>query len=317
MALQQLPLLLLALMSCSMASNGATIPWVLVPDETFNADVPLGGSADVPLLGIFPTEAGCREHCTAQPNCTQYTWNNLSKSGSVAAWSNRCYGRHDDVWELHGARLQFSGRRFSLPPLPPPPPPPGPVPVGVVSLSVEPGVAVNPQLFGYVLEEWTSPLNLTFNDTAGLALTEALHPGVLRYPSGTGANIWDSKRGRYVPAPGGTGYTGWERDIAPAINGLPEGTFSAASFLAGFGGKVRRVLWNLNVYTFNATQTCDQIRYIAGLPGQQEPGVLLELGNELAQSGQGLPRFPNGTAYAEAMVPVVACVRTYMPHAVS
>jgi hypothetical protein len=86
--------------------------------------------------------------------------------------------------------------------------------------------------------------------------------------------------------------------------------------LDGFGGEVRRVLWNLNVYTFNATQTCDQIRYIAGLPGQQEPGVLLELGNELAQSGQGLPRFPNGAAYAQAMVPVVACARKYMPHAV-
>ena len=200
-------------------------------------------------------------------------------------------------------------------PPPPPPPPPPPVPPGVVSLHVQPGVAVNPHFFGYVLEEWGSPLNLTYNDTAGHALTEALHPGVLRYPGGTGGNIWDPMRGRYLPAPPHTGYGEWERDISPAVNALPEGTFSAASFLQGFGGKAKRVLWNLNVYTFNQTQACAQIRYIAGLPGQQEPGVLLELGNELYSPTQGPPYFMNGSQYAEAMVPIVACARKLMPKA--
>ena len=60
----------------------------------------------------------------------------------------------------------------------------------LASLHVLPGATINPHLFGYDLEEWGSPLNLTYNDTAGLALTQALRPGVLRYPSGTGSNIW-------------------------------------------------------------------------------------------------------------------------------
>ena len=62
----------------------------------------------------------------------------------------------------------------------------------------------------------------------------------------------------------------------PFINDLPTGTMSAASFLEGLGGRAKKVIWDLNVFTFNTTEACDQIRYIAGLPGQQEPGVLLE-----------------------------------------
>lgn len=55
-------------------------------------------------------------------------------------------------------------------------------------------------------------------------------------------------------------------------------------------------------------------RYISTLPGQQAPGTLLELGNEL-YSEQGLPRFPNSTAYATAMLPIIECARRLMPAA--
>lgn len=187
----------------------------------------------------------------------------------------------------------------------------------LASLYVLPGATINPHLFGYDLEEWGSPLNLTYNDTAGLALTEALHPGVLRYPSGTGSNIWDTVRGRFIPAPAGNdgGYGGWLKYLAPPVNNLPIGTFSGASFLAGLGGKARRVIWAVNVYSLNTTETCEQIEYISRLPGQQEPGVLLELGNELGMAPQGMPKYPNATVYAEAMVPIVECARRLMPKA--
>ena len=38
------------------------------------------------------------------------------------------------------------------------------------------------------------------------------------------------------------------------------------------------MIWALNVYSLSTKETCDQIAYIADLPGQQAPGVLLELG---------------------------------------
>ena len=71
----------------------------------------------------------------------------------------------------------------------------------------------------------------------------------------------------------------------------------------------------LNVYSFNVSEACDQIAYIGSLPGQQTPGVVLELGNELYIANQGDPKFPTSQAYAEQMVPIVACARKHMPHA--
>ena len=289
----------------------AFVPWVLAADTDLGTGIPFAGSGAEPFLGIFATEAGCRAFCAAQSNCTQYTWNNISTN---KLWTQRCYGRHDTTWLPSDFTGCYSGRRV---PLPPPPGPPPPVPPGLVSLSVQTGALINPHLFGYDLEEWGSPLNLTYNDTAGMSLTEALHPGVLRYPSGTGSNIWDTIHGRFVPAPTGNpgGYHGWETELAPPVNGLPVGTFSGKSFLAGLGGKAKRVVWALNVYSLSVKETCEQIAYIADLPGQQAPGVLLELGNELWSTAQGLPNFPNATAYAEAMVPIVECARRYMPNA--
>ena len=59
---------------------------------------------------------------------------------------------------------------------------------------------------------------------------------------------------------------------------MPEGTFSARAFLLGLGGEAKRVLWDLNVFTLNASEACAQVAYIGALPGQQQAGVLLELG---------------------------------------
>ena len=177
------------------------------------------------------------------------------------------------------------------------------------------GRPVDPYLFGWNLEQWASVLNLTFADRAGIALADALHPGVLRYPGGTNSNIWDTRAGRYVrPIPSAKGYSRYT-EFEPWIGGQPAGTFSGESFLKGLGGRATRVLWDLNVYSMNASEACDQIRYISALPGQQEPGVYLELGNELDLAAQGLPRFPSSKVYAEAMVPIVACARRLMPHA--
>ena len=86
-------------------------------------------------------------------------------------------------------------------------------------------------------------------------------------------------------------------------------------FLAGLGGKAKSTVWALNVYSLSTAETCAQIEYISKLPGQQEPGVLLELGNELYSAAQGMPQYPNSTVYAEAMIPIVACARRLMPKA--
>lgn len=189
----------------------------------------------------------------------------------------------------------------------------------MTSLRVLGPQAVNPNIFGYNLETLIGGrMSNTYNDTGAVALANALHLGVLRYPGGINANIWDPQAGRYVapPPPIQKSYVRYIKDDAPVLDRLPWGTYSAASYLAGVGGKPRAVLWDLNVFTFNASEACEQIRYISRLPGQQAPGVLLELGNELYPgTDQGIPRFPNATAYAEAMRPIVACARKLMPRA--
>jgi hypothetical protein len=65
-------------------------------------------------------------------------------------------------------------------------------------MNVGSGVNVDPYYFGYNLESWGQDINLSYSDTAGLAYTDALHTGVLRYPGGTGSNIWDPRVGRFM-----------------------------------------------------------------------------------------------------------------------
>ena len=228
------------------------------------------------------------------------------RQGQLARWKERRGGR--GAWPAWcGSSMVLLGAAVLLGSLAVAP---RPFPLRVLS-----GRPVDPYLFGWNLEEWASVLNLTFADSAGTALADALHPGVLRYPGGTNSNIWDTISGRFVhPIPSAKGYSRYN-EFEPWIGGQPNGTFSGESFLRGLGGRAKRVLWDLNVYSLNASQACDQIRYISALPGQQEPGVYLELGNELDLAAQGQPRFPTSKLYAEAMEPIVACARRLMPHA--
>ena len=168
------------------------VPWVVVAHETMAMGHPASGNTAVPLLGTFAAESACRERCAAQPNCTMYVWNNASSP----EWYHRCYGRHDTLWELHASPDSYSGRRVDpepLPPVPPAPPPAPPVPPGVLSLQVLSGVPLDPHLFGWNMESWGQDINLTDDDSAGLALTSALHTGVLRYP-GESARRWPRMR---------------------------------------------------------------------------------------------------------------------------
>jgi hypothetical protein len=170
--------------STSPQSASATppfVPWVFAAYHTMALGHSADGSETVPYLGSFPNEVLCRSRCTSQPNCTEYVWNNSTD----AEWRNRCYGRHDSVWDLSPSPNSFSGRRVSPEPgptPPPTPPPPPPVPPGVVTLLVLDGRPVDPHYFGWNLESWGQDINLTYSDAAGLAYTKALHTGVLRYP---------------------------------------------------------------------------------------------------------------------------------------
>ena len=191
-----------------------------------------------------------------------YTWDNMSKYPGAVKLHHHCFGRNDSVWMPDTVPNAYSGRRVAPAPAPTPTPPPPPVAPGVLSLRILSGRPVEPALFGWDMEEWGLILNLTYNDTAGMALTTALHPGVLRYPGGTGSNIWDPRAGKYLPLPAGHSnhsYNKWQT-FYPLVNDFPDGTFSAERFLGGLGGVSKTQIWDLNVFTFNATQACDQVR---------------------------------------------------------
>ena len=159
----------------------------------------------------------------------------------------------------------------------------------------------------------------TLMHPAGLAIAKALHVGTLRYPGGTMSNIWDPKVGRYVEGCcSGSAAKGYHK-FAPYAELMkragPAGTFSAAKFLQGVGGQANSTVWDLNVYSFNASEACAQIAYIASLPPPPGGVHYLELGNELYISSQGFPRFKTGSEYAEQMKPIVACARKMLPKA--
>ena len=199
---------------------------------------------------------------------------------------------------------------------------PGPVSTktddGACVLTEQAGVPVNPALFGYNLEVYGTMTPNTFDDTAGLGIAKALHLGVLRYPGGTMSNVWDPQRGRYdedSPLAQHGSYAKFRSysDLIKAAG--PAGTFSAGRFLSGIGGRAKSTIWDLNVFSFNASQACAQIEYIASLPPPPGGVHLLELGNELYDSGQGNPRFPDGSSYAKQMAPVISCARRILPKA--
>jgi hypothetical protein len=94
---------------------------------------------------------------------------------------------------------------------------------------------------------------------------------IIRRPGGTGSNIWDPRAGHFLPdrIPAGTPPGAYAKYLGfvPFINDLPRGTLSAANFVQGLGGTARRVVWDLNVFVFNATEACDQIQYVGTVVG--------------------------------------------------
>ena len=98
--------------------RGAFIPWV-VEGNVSNAWCNPGnqscssdghGSPGVPLLGVSPTEEGCRALCEAFPNCTQYVYDGRPSRRS-------CFGRCDRYWSPHPAPPAdniVSGRRVAI-----------------------------------------------------------------------------------------------------------------------------------------------------------------------------------------------------------
>jgi hypothetical protein len=174
-------------------------------------------------------------------------------------------------------------------------------------------------IFGYNLEVFVTMTNNSMDDTAGLAIADALHLGTLRYPGGTMSNIWDSRAGRYVEgccsANGSHSYSKFQPYAELIKDAGPVGTFGAAKFLQGVGGRARTTIWDMNVFSFNTSEACAQIEYIASLPPPPDGVHLLELGNEVYSKGQGRPKFMTGASYAEQMKPIIACARKILPKA--
>ena len=116
------------------------VPWVLAPNTQLGTGIPFAGNDAGPFLGTFDSEAACRDFCATQPNCTQYTWNNISTN---RLWTKRCYGRHESAWFPSHYPGCYSGRRVEPLPSPAGPPPPVLHP-GAVSLDVQDGTAPPP-----------------------------------------------------------------------------------------------------------------------------------------------------------------------------
>eukprot|EP00039_Didymoeca_costata_P009360 m.123806 g.123806 ORF g.123806 m.123806 type:complete len:300 (+) comp14457_c0_seq1:226-1125(+) len=173
------------------------------------------------------------------------------------------------------------------------------------------GYTTDNALFGYCLELLGVTLNVTYDDTGVRALAESLNLGVLRYPGGTNSNVWTSKRGGFLPLP--TSVSGYNKYIpyAPIINAFPNGTYSARSFVNGLGPYTKRVMWNLNVYTMSPEETCSEIAFIKNATNGKV--THLEMGNELYIPNQGMPRFPNSSAYMEHIIPIIECARQMLP----
>ena len=230
-------LVLLIIVLCAMAVGAPPpppliVPWVLAANTiSLCCGGPFNGAAHCP----FETEVLCRNACTAQPHCTMYGCDNFT-APSVIEWHHRCYGRNDNVWmpqAVPNACSPLTRRRIVPAPTPGPPAPAAP---SALSLRILPERPMEPAL--WCMEEWGLILNLTYNDTAGMALTTALHPGVLRYLgmdviTGTGSNIWDPRTCKYLTLP--AGHSMGHSKSYPLINDFSDGTFSAERFVGGLG----------------------------------------------------------------------------------
>ena len=93
-------------------NRGPFIPWVRMGNASNVYHIPSqpNGAPGTPLLGVSPTEAGCRSLCEAFPNCTQYVWD-------ARPSQFKCSGRCDTHWSPHPTPLAdniVSARRVSV-----------------------------------------------------------------------------------------------------------------------------------------------------------------------------------------------------------
>jgi hypothetical protein len=101
---------------------------------------------------------------------------------------------------------------------------------------------------------------------------------------------------RYVPNITSFGFdwtkvSGYEKFVSfakYAAHAAPR-VMSLESFASALKGKLSTIVYDLNVYTFNVSEACDQIAEIARVHaanGGSDVEVMLELGNELYSTGQ-------------------------------
>jgi len=109
------------------------------------------------------------------------------------------------------------------------------------------------------------------------------------------------------------GYSKWQTWAKSVNADYPIGTFSAAEYLTdgNLGAVSKRTLWCINVYSFNASEACAQIEYIASLPGQPTPRVVLELGKYPPP-----PTLPHSRAF-ESTAPSLLLTPPHFFHPVS
>ncbi len=166
-----------------------------------------------------------------------------------------------------------------------------------------PARTVTPTLLGLNGVNTTGPLwdNAPFD-----SVLKKFAPGVIRYPGGTVANYWSWPDGWFQPGE-------WPGEPAKAVNDtLP--VFGAA--LAATGAAA---LFDLNTVTLNGAvgsaadntaQLDQQLQALRSAAGDGLPVTMVELGNELYQSGY-ISTGPDGQDYTERF-PTAADYATQM-----
>lgn len=143
-------------------------------------------------------------------------------------------------------------------------------------------------------------------------------PGVIRYPGGTVANYWSWPDGWFQPGK-------WPGEPAKAVNDtLPV-------FRTGLAAAGAMPLFDLNTVTINgaigsatenAAQLDQQLQALQSAAGDGLPVKMVELGNELYQSGyistgpdgqDYAKRFPNAADYATQMNAWISALHSTFP----
>ena len=150
---------------------------------------------------------------------------------------------------------------------------------------------VTPALLGLNGVNTTGP---QWDNSAFDSVLKKFGPGVIRYPGGTVANYWSWPDGWFQPGK-------WPGEPAKAVNDtLPV-------FRAGLAAAGAAPLFDLNTVTINgaigsaadnAALLDQQVQALKSAAGDGLPVTMVELGNELYQSGY-ISTGPDGQDYAE------------------